>query len=115
MKFTDVCLAGLLLGATAFSEESKGHTELPEGIEILSFEFRPTYKKGEESKIWLLDDAGIQPETVRNSPQQERGGFEVFLLLKNSSSRGIKRVDWDFFFVDGQTGRELKHQFWDRN
>ena len=32
-------------------------------------------------------------ETLRKEPPQERHGFEVYLQLKNSGSRTIKKLD----------------------
>ena len=52
---------------------------------------------------------GIQsPESLRKEPPRERHGFEVYLQLKNSGSRAIKKLEWDFLFLDSQSGSELK-------
>lgn len=47
-------------------------------------------------------------ETLRREPRRDRLGFEVYLLLKNSGARAIKKLDWDFLFLDTESGRELK-------
>ena len=94
---------------------------LPEGLHIYSFEFRPIFADGadERERIPLnvsdpfpsrlpppRGDPSIQ--TLKKEPRRERLGFEVYLLLKNASAKAIKKLDWEFLFLDSQSGRELK-------
>lgn len=46
--------------------------------------------------------------TLEKKPLQERDGFEVYLQLKNSGAKAIRRVDWDFMFLEPESGSELK-------
>jgi hypothetical protein len=95
---------------------------LPDGVQIQSFEFRPVFKEEAQEAFAPPDSTdprayeartrGPGPNsdvyTLEKRTKQERGGFEVHLQLKNSGPRDIRRVDWDFLFLDSESGRELK-------
>jgi len=126
MKVVVLVLTALLGGAINLVGQSSGHSALPDGVYIQSFEFRPIFRAGEEEQEWIPTNPtdprpregtiGSRPmpgrdqsaETLRREPPQERHGFEVYLLLKNSGARAIKKLDWDFLFLDSESGRELK-------
>ena len=125
MKIVVLVLTGLL-GATNLIAQSPDPSALPDGVHVQSFEFRPVFRAREEEKEWSPTNAtdarprqgamgtrsvpGRDPsmETLRRDPPQERHGFEVYLQLKNSGSRTIKKLDWDFLFLDSESGSELK-------
>jgi hypothetical protein len=121
MRFILLLLTGLIGGTSAPPDPSA----LPDGVQIQSFEFRPISKEGEAAKVWIPPDStnprayedstrSSRPGqdssvyTLEKKPPQERDGFEVYLQLKNSGARTISRVDWDFLFVDSESGSELK-------
>lgn len=94
---------------------------LPDGVYIQSFEFRPIFTEGEEERERIPLNAndpfptrppppGGDPsiQTLKREPRRERLGFEVYLLLKNSATRAIKKLEWDFLFLDSESGSELK-------
>ena len=126
MKVIVLVLTGLLGGAVNLVGQSSGHSALPDGVYIQSFEFRPIFRVGVEEQEWIPTNPtdprpregtiGSRPmpsndpstETWRREPPQERHGFEVYLQLKNSGSKAIKKLDWDFLFLDSESGRELK-------
>ena len=116
-----------LLGATArFSGQASRQPTLPDGVYVQAFEFRPVFGVGQEEVEWNPTNPfdpkpregtiGSRPmpsndptaEAWRREPLQERNGFEVYLQLKNSGSRVIKKLDWDFIFLDSESGLELK-------
>ncbi len=121
MRFILLFFAGLIGGTSALPDPSA----LPDGVQIQSFEFRPVSKEGEAVKVWIPPDStnprayedstrSGRPEqdssvyTLEKKPPRELDGFEVYLQLKNSGARTIRRVDWDFLFVDSESGSELK-------
>jgi len=122
MKVVWLLRAGLLGGRTCVSG-SPDPSVLPDGVQIQSFEFRPVFREGEAQKAWI-PPASTDPRaaeertrstspspdvhTLENGPKEERVGFEVHLQLKNSGARDIRKVDWDFLFLDSESGRELK-------
>ena len=126
MKFVVILLTGLLGGAINFAGQPSNQSVLPDGVYVQSFEFRPLFSAGEEEVEWNPTNPtdprpregtiGSRPmpgrdpstETLRKEPPQERHGFEVYLQLKNSGSRTIKKLDWDFLFLDSESGSELK-------
>lgn len=126
MKIVVLVLTALLVGATNSIAESPDPSALPDGVYVQSFEFRPVFRAREEEKEWSpTNGTDARPrqgtmgtrsvpsrdpsmETLRGDPPQERHGFEVYLQLKNSGSRTIKKLDWDFLFLDSKSGIELK-------
>ena len=125
MKIVMLVVAGLLASSNGFGQSSK-QPILPDGVYVQSFEFRPLFRAGVEEAEWNPTNPfdpkpregtiGSRPmpggdpsmETLRREPLQERHGFEVYLQLKNSSPRVIKKLDWDFLFLDSESGDELK-------
>jgi hypothetical protein len=126
MKIVTLVLTGLLGSAINFVGESSNQSILPDGVYVQSFEFRPLFRTGAEEAEWNPTNPfdpkpregtigstpmpGRDPSTealMRELPQ-ERHGFEVYLQLKNSGSRTIKKLDWDFLFLDSESGSELK-------
>jgi hypothetical protein len=94
-------------------------SEPPVGIQIQAFEFRPVFKEGETEKVWIPPyNPNPKPyetgpvlgdeDKLRRLPRQERRGFEVYLQLKNTGEKEIKKLDWGFLFLDAESGRELK-------
>jgi hypothetical protein len=94
---------------------------LPDGLYIQSFEFRPIFAEGEEERdripLNANDPFPTRPpppsgdpsiQTLKREPRRERLGFEVYLLLKNSGAKAIKKLEWDFLFLEPRSGRELK-------
>jgi hypothetical protein len=126
MKIVMLVVAGLLASSINFVGQSSKQPILPDGVYVQSFEFRPLFRAGVEETEWNPTNPfdpkpregtiGSRPmpggdpsmETLRREPLQERHGFEVYLQLKNSSSRVIKKLDWDFLFLDSESGSELK-------
>jgi hypothetical protein len=118
MKVVVLLLTALLGGTTDAVGQSSG--ALPDGIHIQSFDFRAVFKEGEQEKLSAppysanprpYESPSSMPggdATWRNPLPQERHGFEVYLQLKNSGSRAIKKLDWDFLFLDSKSDRELK-------
>ena len=119
MKVLVLVLTALAGGVANLAGQSS--EALPDGLSIQSFEFRPIFREGEveQERIPLNvndpfparrlppgDDPSL--DTLRREPRRERLGFEVYLLLKNSGARIIKRLDWDFLFLHSESGRELK-------
>jgi len=126
MKTFILVLIGLLGGAASFVGQASRQPVLPDGVYVQSFEFRPLFRAGQEEAEWNPTNPfdpkpregtiGSRPmpsndpnaEAWRREPLQERHGFEVSLQLKNSGSRVIKKLDWDFLFLDSESGSELK-------
>jgi hypothetical protein len=126
MKIVMLVLAGVFGSSINFVGQSSNQPILPAGVYVQSFEFRPLFKVGEQEAEWNPTNPfdpkpregtiGSRPmpggdpsmEQLRREPQQERHGFEVYLQLKNSSPRVIKKLDWDFLFLDSESGDELK-------
>ena len=126
MKIIILIVTGLLASSINFVGQSSKQSILPDGVYVQSFEFRPLFRPGVEEAEWNPTNPfdpkpregtiGSRPmpggdpsmETLRREPLQERHGFEVYLQLKNSSSRVIKKLDWDFLFLDSESGSELK-------
>jgi hypothetical protein len=126
MKIVMLVVTGLLASSINFVGQSSKQSTLPDGVYVQSFEFRPLFKAGEQEEEWNPTNPfdpkpregtiGSRPmpggdpsvETLRREPLQERHGFEVYLQLKNASSRVIKKLEWDFLFLDSESGSELK-------
>ncbi len=126
MKIVTLVLSGILGGSISFVGQSSNQPELPDGVYVQSFEFRPLFRPGEEPVEWNPTNPfdprpregtiGSRPmpgrdpstEALRKELPQERHGFEVYLQVKNSGPRTIKKLDWDFLFLDSESGSELK-------
>lgn len=125
MKFMVFFLTGLFGSAANVAGTPPDPLALPDGVQIQSFEFRSVFKEGDAPKLWIPPDStdprayeastrSSRPGpdssvyTLEKEPPQERDGFEVYLQLKNSGAQAIRRVDWDFLFVDPESGSELK-------
>ena len=126
MKIVMLVLTGLLGSSIHFVGQSSNQSILPDGVYVQSFEFRPLFRTGAEEAEWNPTNPfdpkpregtigstpmpGRDPSTealMREVPQ-ERHGFEVYLQVKNSGPRTIKKLDWDFLFLDSESGSELK-------
>jgi len=126
MKIIMLVVTGLLGVSINIPRQLSSQSILPDGVYVQSFEFRPLFRVGEPEVEWNPTNPfdpkpregtigsrpmpGADPsiETLRREPLRERHGFEVYLQLKNSSSRVIKKLDWDFLFLDSESGSELK-------
>jgi hypothetical protein len=126
MKILMLVLTGILGVSSNIVGQSSDQSILPDGVYVQSFEFRPLFKAGEEPVEWNPTNPfdprpregtiGSKPmpnrdpstEALRKELPQERHGFEVYLQLKNSGARTIKKLDWDFLFLDSESGSELK-------
>ena len=126
MKIVMLVVTGLLASSINFVGQSSNQPLPPEGVYVQSFEFRPLFRPGQEEVEWNPTNPfdprpregtiGSKPmpnrdpstEALRKELPQERHGFEVYLQLKNSGSRTIKKLDWDFLFLDSESGSELK-------
>ena len=126
MIFVVLVLTSLLVSAGNLVAQSPQPPAVPEGVRIQSFEFRPIFRAGEVERESMPTNAaeprvregsiGSRPmpgrdpstEALMREPSQERSGYEVYLQLKNSGPRTIKKLDWDFLFLDSESGRELK-------
>src|SRR5262245_957028 len=126
MNFVVLVLTSLLISAGNLVAQSAQSQAVPEGVRIQSFEFRPIFRTGEIERESMPTNApkpigregtsgsrtmpGREPSTeaLTREPLQERSGFEVYMQLKNSGPRTIKKLDWDFLFLDSESGRELK-------
>ncbi len=126
MKIVMLVVAGLLASPILFVGQASQQPILPAGVYVQSFEFRPLFRPGVEEPEWNPTNPfdpkpregtiGSRPmpsndpnaEAWRREPLQERQGFEVYLQLKNSGSRVIKKLEWDFLFLDAASGSELK-------
>jgi len=119
MKAVILVLTALVGGVADLVGQSS--EPLPDGVYVQSFQFRPIFREGEEEReripLNVNDPFPTRPpppsgdpsiQTLKNEPRRERLGFEVYLLLKNASAKAIKKLDWDFLFLDSQSGRELK-------
>ena len=125
MKFMVFFLTGLVGGSGNLLGTHPDPSALPDGVQVQSFEFRPISREGEAQKAWIPPDStdprayedrtrSSRPGpdssvyTLEKKPLQERDGFEVYLQLKNSGAKAIRRVDWDFMFLEPESGSELK-------
>ena len=126
MKIVMLVLTGLLASSMNFVGESSNQSIFPDGVYVQSFEFRPVFGTGAQEAEWNPTNPfdpkpregtigstpmpGRDPSTealMREVPQ-ERHGFEVYLQVKNSGPRTIKKLNWDFLFLDSESGSELK-------
>lgn len=125
MRLMLLFLTVLLGGAANALGTSSDPSALPDGVQIQSFAFQPMFKEGEALKVWIPPDSrdpraseasarSSQPGpdssvyTLEKEPPRRRDGFEVCLQLRNSGAQVIRRVNWDFLFLESETGRELK-------
>jgi hypothetical protein len=126
MKIVLLVLTGILAGSASFVGQPSNELILPDGVYVQSFDFRPLFRPGEEPLEWNptnpfdprpregtigskpMPDRDPSTEALGKELPQERDGFEVYLQLKNAGSRTIKKLDWDFVFLDSEFGSELK-------
>jgi len=63
-----------------------------------------------ESAAKMLEDASLPKDSQR--VQRPRDGYRYKVLLTNTGSKTIRIIDWDYIFLDPDTGEEVaRHQF----
>lgn len=63
-----------------------------------------------ESAAKMLEDASV-PKDSQRTPRP-RDGYRYKVLLTNTGSKTIRIVDWDYIFLDPDTGEQVaRHQF----
>ncbi len=63
-----------------------------------------------ESAAKMLEDARLAKDS--KNTQRPRDGYRYKVLLTNTGSKTISLVDWDYVFLDPNTGEEVgRHQF----